>query len=79
MGSPDPERRSSTGAWKMAGAGMELAAALVAFVLIGLWIDRHFETDPWGILICSAIGIIGGMYNLVRRYVHEMFRPPNKK
>ncbi len=49
----------------LSGLGMELAAAVVGFSLLGYWIDRRFETEPWGILICAFIGIVGGLYNFV--------------
>ena len=44
-------------AWRLAGAGMELAGAVVGLCLLGYWIDRHFESSPWGLLICALIGI----------------------
>ena len=50
----------------MAGMGFELAAAVAGFSFLGIWIDRHYETDPWGLLICAAIGVVGGLYNFVR-------------
>lgn len=50
----------------MAGMGFELAAAVVGFTFLGLWLDRHYGTEPWALLICAAIGIVGGLYNFVR-------------
>jgi len=46
--------------------GAELAAAVLGFVLIGIWIDRHYGTHPWGVLICAVSGLIGGLYNFFR-------------
>ena len=46
--------------------GLDLAAAVGVGALLGWWIDRRFETDPWGVVICSSIGIIGGLLNFVR-------------
>ncbi len=50
----------------MAGMGFELAGAVTGFSFLGLWIDRHWGTEPWGLLICAAIGVVGGLYNFVR-------------
>ena len=34
--------------------------------LVGDWIDGHSGTSPWGILGGVVIGMVGGLYNLVR-------------
>lgn len=49
------------------GVGLELAAALAGFALIGYWIDRWYETEPWGLVIGVILGLVGGLYNLVRQ------------
>jgi ATP synthase protein I len=46
--------------------GAELTAALVGFTLLGFWIDRHFGTRPWGLLVCVLCGLVGGLYNTLR-------------
>jgi len=46
--------------------GFELSASVVGFALLGLWIDRRYDTDPWGVLIGSLLGVVGGLYNLIR-------------
>jgi F0F1-type ATP synthase assembly protein I len=51
--------------------GTELAGAILALTLLGWWVDRRFETDPWGVLIGACLGIVGGLYNLVRVAVRE--------
>jgi ATP synthase protein I len=52
---------------RLSGLGIELAGAVVGFTLMGYWWDHHFGTNPWGVLIGIALGLIGGMYNLVRK------------
>jgi ATP synthase protein I len=49
-----------------AGVGVELAAAVAGFTLVGYWIDRHFGSAPWGMIVGLALGLVGGLYNLVR-------------
>lgn len=45
---------------------MELAAAVALLTLIGWWVDGRFGTAPWGVLVGSLLGLVGGMYNLIR-------------
>jgi F0F1-type ATP synthase assembly protein I len=51
---------------RYSSVGLELAGAIAGLALVGYWIDRRFETSPWGILGGVAIGLAGGLYNLVR-------------
>jgi ATP synthase protein I len=64
---------------RLAGLGVELAAGLGAAVLLGYWIDRRFGTSPWGLLTCAAIGIVGGLYNVIRQAVQESSSPPGSR
>jgi ATP synthase protein I len=48
------------------GVGLELAGAVAGFTLIGYWIDRHYGTSPWGLVVGLVLGIVGGLYNFVR-------------
>ena len=50
----------------LAGIGFDLAASVGVGALLGWWIDRRFETAPWGVVICSSVAIIGGLLNFVR-------------
>ena len=51
---------------RLSGMGFEFAAAVIGFVLVGYWIDRHYGCRPKGVLIGAALGILGGGYNLIR-------------
>ncbi|MEM7050937.1 MAG: AtpZ/AtpI family protein [Acidobacteriota bacterium] len=48
------------------GVGFELAASVAGLTLLGYWIDRHFGSEPWGLLIGLTMGLVGGLYNMVR-------------
>jgi ATP synthase protein I len=48
------------------GVGLELAGATAGLALVGYWLDGRFGTRPWGTLIGVVIGLVGGLYNLVR-------------
>ncbi len=51
---------------RYSGVGLELAGATAGLALVGYWIDTKYGTSPWGMLGGVAIGIVGGLYNLVK-------------
>jgi ATP synthase protein I len=51
---------------RYSGVGLELAAAIGGFALAGYWIDGRYGTRPWGVLGGVVLGMVGGLYNLVR-------------
>ena len=55
-----------TSGLRLAGVGVEFAAAVAGLSLLGYWIDRHFGTGPWALLLGAGLGIVGGTYNLIR-------------
>ncbi len=59
---------------RLAGAGLELAATMAGACLLGYWIDRRLGWEPWGLLVCAGVGIVGGLYNLIRKWVHGVLR-----
>ena len=67
LGSSMVDNKGDRPTWiRHAGLGIEFAAAVAGFALVGYWIDRHYDCGPWGVLIGAALGLIGGMYNLIR-------------
>ncbi len=48
------------------GLGTELAASVAGMLLIGYFLDQHFNTSPWLLLTGAVIGTIGGFYNFFR-------------
>jgi len=73
-----PTEPGSPSSSELAGMGVELAAAVAGGSLLGYWIDRHFGTDPWGLLGGAGVGIIGGLYNMIRKTVRESMRMSNR-
>ena len=51
---------------RLGGAGFEFAASVAGFALVGYWLDRHYGWRPWGVLTGALLGIVGGLYNLVK-------------
>jgi len=48
------------------GLGLQLAVTIVAFVLLGNWLDEKFNQKSTFILICGFLGIGVGLYNLIK-------------
>ncbi|MCK4659867.1 MAG: AtpZ/AtpI family protein [Phycisphaerae bacterium] len=60
-----PPKRVSV--WvRHAGVGVDFAAAVAVFTLIGYWIDRHWQLGHKATITGAVLGLVGGMYNLVR-------------
>ena len=64
---------------RLAGLGVELLGAILGFTLVGLWIDHHYDTRPWGLLVCVVLGFVGGFYNLIRASYRAMNASPRGK
>ena len=48
------------------GIGLEMAVGVTLGLFAGRWIDRHYGTDPWGVMIGTMVGLAAGMYLLIR-------------
>ena len=57
------KRRTSR---RLAGLGFEFAGAVAGFVFFGYWIGNFYGRADLGILIGAILGLVGGMYNLIR-------------
>lgn len=61
------EKESPMSAYAVYGAvGIQLAAAVVAGLFFGNYIDKKLGTSPWLAVTGTLLGFIGGMVNLVR-------------
>lgn len=48
------------------GLGLQLAATIVVFVLIGSWLDKKYSQNYIFTLISGVLGIGIGLYNLIK-------------
>jgi len=67
-GRPGPRNASkpASGA-EYAGAGVQLAMTLVAFMFLGIWLDKRLGSSPWFVLICVFVGAGAGFYSIYRK------------
>lgn len=68
----DGKKRDRPAWLRFSGIGIEFAAAVAGFALVGYWIDRRYGSSPWGVLIGAVLGLLGGTYNLVRASLAAM-------
>ena len=71
------QRRDQPSWIRFSGIGIEYASAVAVFALLGYWIDGRYGCRPWGLVIGTALGLIGGTYNLVRQSL-SAFQPPGR-
>jgi len=50
-----------------AGAGLQLALTLVAFMFLGIWLDKRLGSSPWFVMICVFVGAGAGFYSIYRK------------
>lgn len=58
-GLPDPQRMGLYVA--LGQVGLEM----VAPVVLGLFLDSHFDWSPWGVIGGAVFGLVGGIMHLV--------------
>lgn len=51
---------------RLLGMGVELTASILGFAAVGYWLGGYFESREIGLLVGALLGIVGGMYNLIR-------------
>lgn len=61
------DEKDTSRAWlRLAGSGFELAASIAGGALLGWWIDRRLGSAPKALITLAAVGIVGGLFNLIR-------------
>jgi F0F1-type ATP synthase assembly protein I len=58
---------SANSGLRMAGAGIQFAAALIGGLYAGQWLDRRFAAAPVFLYVGVALGAVGGMTALIRQ------------
>ena len=58
------------GYWRTVGElgtlGLSFVIALVIGTGAGLWVDKTFESNPWGMLVGFVLGFAAAVLNVVR-------------
>src|ERR1051325_3822940 len=59
-----PQREKSP--WSYAGLGLQFAGTTALFVVMGLYLDHRFGWSPWGTVGLTMLGLVGGLYLLIK-------------
>ena len=74
---PQPERRNVRKAGRPAaddqvnwgqyvGVGLQIGVGVALGLMVGHWLDNKYQWGPWGTLVCTMLGLAGGMYLLIK-------------
>lgn len=61
-----PQDDNEQSPWRIAGMGLQLVATTLVFAGMGYLLDREFGSSPWGVVVMSLIGLVGGLYLLIK-------------
>ncbi len=51
------------------GLGLQLAATIVIFLLVGKWLDGEFNTSPVLMVVGVFIGAVAGLYSFLKTVI----------
>jgi ATP synthase protein I len=61
-------QRETRRAWRelayYSSLGFSVALSIVIGLAAGVYVDRRFDSSPWGLLICLVFGIAAGFRNI---------------
>lgn len=72
-----PTKQSYHSYLKYSGLGMEMALSVVLPLLLGIYLDKQFESAPWGLLLGLVFGLLGLGLNLYK-VILQLNRQPRK-
>lgn len=61
--------KEPAGASQLFTAGAEFAGIFLVLALGGWWLDKTLGSSPWLLVIGILVGMTGGMYRLVKRFM----------
>jgi F0F1-type ATP synthase assembly protein I len=72
--SDDPLHRASppntnrSPLWDHVASGTQLAVSVLLGVYAGYYVDKHWGSSPWGLLLGAALGLAAGLYGFLKPF-----------
>ena len=63
---------------KFGTLGLEMGASVVIGLLIGIYLDRRFASEPWLTLVFLGFGFAAAVRNLLRALKSGVFKEENQ-
>lgn len=57
--------RPSAESSRALGAGLTFAVTVALFAWAGSWLDQKLSSNPWCVLVCTLLGVLGGGIHLI--------------
>lgn len=73
-----PKKDQEKSPWSYAGVGLQFAATTAIFVLMGMYVDRRMGSAPWATVGLTMLGLVGGLYLLIKDAIKENADPKEK-
>jgi F0F1-type ATP synthase assembly protein I len=78
-GDGPPSEKEGFGWALWTSAGFEFAAAVLLFFLLGSWADATWATHPWMRVAGAGLGVVVGMYALIRKALESDRREEKRR
>ena len=72
------DREGDKKLWSVFGLGIQFAATVALFALMGYELDKKMNWAPWGLVTLSLLAVIGNLYLLIKESLKED-RPGKRK
>lgn len=66
-----PDKTQTENYLKYSGMAFQLGAAVLMGTLAGKYIDKHLQLEkPYFTLLLALIGVIAGLYSILKDFIH---------
>ena len=48
------------------GVGLQMLVGVALGFFAGNWLDKKYGWSPWGVMVCTMLGLASGMYLLIK-------------
>lgn len=48
------------------GVGLQMLVGVGLGFVVGTWLDKRYGWAPWGVMVCTMLGLASGMYLLIK-------------